>query len=233
LWLGRQWHAFSLAASSTTDVEATHDSVELLIQIHGKGSWTHTLKSKLYPNSSASPLFFHVRGPFGSSFQGFRRNDFVMLIGGGSGVASSLSVLRELVRFRGSVKRCWFIYATRSFNSVEWCWQAIHDILHPEDPALAPHGFIRMSIHVSASLNWLQKEFVNNNGDLKYLFRSGRPDWKKLFRSFGAQSLGARGIKTTKICACATKAIYANIERALVEVNDPNLDLEFSSENFE
>lgn len=40
---------------------------------------------------------FNIRGPFGSSFQGFDAADFVMLIGGGSVVADSLSLLRQMV----------------------------------------------------------------------------------------------------------------------------------------
>jgi len=63
-----------------------------------------------------SPITFHVRGPFGSSFQGYREADVIRLIGGGSGIASSLSVLRELVSFRGNVKKVWFIFATRQFS---------------------------------------------------------------------------------------------------------------------
>lgn len=33
LWLGRQWHAFSLASSNCENVEETHDRIELLIQV--------------------------------------------------------------------------------------------------------------------------------------------------------------------------------------------------------
>jgi len=232
-WMGWQWHAFSLASSNTPNVEETHDRVELLIQIQRKGSWTDTLKNVLFKSNATKALAFQVRGPFGSSFHGFRENDFIMLIGGGSGAASSLSVLRELVLYRGNVKRVWFIFACRNFSSVQWCWRAINDIIHPADPSLKPRGFIRMSIHVSGKLTKAQESFVQQNGDLRFMFRPGRPDWKKLFRSFGAQSLGAKGIKKTKICACANKAMYADIEHALSEVNDPNLCTEFSSENFE
>ena len=78
-----------------------------------------------------------------------------------------------------------------------------------------------------------QANFVANNGALRYLYRAGRPDWKKLFRSFGAQSVAAAGPLKTKILACANKAIYADIERALIEVNNPHLSPDFSSENFE
>jgi len=232
-WQGLQWHAFSLAASSTVNIEETHDRIELLIQIQRKGSWTDMLKDALFHKTASKALAFSVRGPFGSSFHGFRESDFVMLIGGGSGAASSLSVLRELVLFKGEVKRVWFIFACRNFSSVQWCWRAINDIIHPADPNMRPRGFIRMSIHVSGKLTKPQESFVQQNGDLRFMFRPGRPDWKKLFRSFGAQSLGAKGIKKTKICACANKAMYADIEHALVEVNDPNLVTEFSSENFE
>jgi len=118
-------------------------------------------------------------------------------------------------------------------HSVQWCWKSISDIIDPNDPALSTQGFIRMSIHVSAKLNKAQANFVAHNGALKYLYRPGRPDWKKLFRSFGVQSVAAAGPLKTKILACANKAIYADIERALIEVNNPNLSPDFSSENFE
>ena len=119
-WLGRQWHAFSLASSNSLSADDTHDQIEFLIQVHAKGSWTHTLSRALFDPKSKlsyhSPIYVHVRGPFGSSFQGYREADVIMLIGGGSGIASSLSVLRELVAFRGNVKKVWFIFATRQFS---------------------------------------------------------------------------------------------------------------------
>jgi hypothetical protein len=120
LWLGRQWHAFSLASSNSLSADDTHDQIEFLIQVHAKGSWTHTLSRALFDPKSKlsyhSPIYVHVRGPFGSSFQGYREADVIMLVGGGSGIASSLSVLRELVAFRGNVKKVWFIFATRQFS---------------------------------------------------------------------------------------------------------------------
>jgi len=118
---------------------------------------------------------------------------------------------------------------------VQWCWRAINEIIAPTDPALSTHtqGFIRMSIHVSAKLNTAQANFVKSNGALKFVYRPGRPDWKKLFRSFGVQSVADSGPLKTKILACANKMIYSDIERALIEVNNPNLSPEFSSENFE
>jgi hypothetical protein len=234
-WLGRQWHSFSLAYSNTNEVKASNDSIEFLIQIQRKGSWTDSLKQYLFDDmySQTKPVSIFVRGPFGSSFEGYRQNEVLMLIGGGSGIASSLSVLRELCSYRGKVRKCWFIFAARNFSAVQWTWKAINEVLHPDDPLKSPKGFIRISIHVSSRLTAAQEQFVKNNGALKYIYRSGRPDWKKLFRSFGAQSVGADGPKKVKICACANKAIYADIERALVEVNNPNLQPDFSSENFE
>ena len=158
----------------------------------------------------------------------------MMLIGGGSGVAGSLSVLREMVIRRGNVKRCWFIFATREFSSVQWCWRAINEILHPEDTSRRPpRGFLRLSIHVSARLTPVQQRFMESQRELNGVFRTGRPDWKKIFRSFGSQNLGGKGIRKTKVCACANKAIYVDINRALASLNDPSLNIEFSSENFE
>jgi hypothetical protein len=43
LWLGRQWHAFSLASSNCENVEETHDRIELLIQV--RSSRCHNLPS--------------------------------------------------------------------------------------------------------------------------------------------------------------------------------------------
>ncbi len=203
------------------------------LQSQAPGSWTDTLKQELFHGNRAHRLYFHVRGPFGSSFEGFESNQFLMLIGGGSGVASSLSVLRELTMHRGEVVRCWFIYATRTFASVQWVFHALNDIMNPKDPSKTPpKGLIRLSIHVSARLTPAQQNFIAQT-ELRHVFRQGRPEWKKLFRSFANQSFAQRGIKKTKVCACANKAIYADIERALVEINDPTLDIEFSSENFE
>jgi hypothetical protein len=192
------------------------------------------LKRLAFSGHGEQKIRFNIRGPFGSSFQGFKTADFVMLIGGGSGVAGSLSVLREMVINRGDIKRCWFIYATRSFASVQWCWTALDEILRPQDSSRAPpRGFLRLSIHVSARLTPVQSAFIDTQHELKGVFRSGRPNWRKIFRSFGSQNLGGKGVKKTKVCACANKAIYADIDRAIVSLNDPTLDIEFSSENFE
>jgi len=119
-WLGRQWHAFSLASSNTLSADDAQDQIEFLIQVHGRDSWTHSLSRALFDPKSKlsyhSPIYLHVRGPFGSSFQGYREADVIMLVGGGSGIASSLSVLRELVTLRGNVKKVWFIFAARQFS---------------------------------------------------------------------------------------------------------------------
>ena len=205
----------------------------LSLKVHGPGSWTDDLRKGLFRGKESHKMYVNVRGPFGSSFEGFENYNFLMLIGGGSGIAASLSVMRELVLRPGNVARCWLIYATRTFESLQWVFKALCDIMYPKDPALTPpKGLIRLSIHVSSRLTPKQQGLLNLS-PLKHVVRHERPNWKRFFRSFSQQSFSAKGIKNAKVCACATKAIYADIGKALAEINDPSIDIEFSSENFE
>lgn len=93
-----EWHPFSIASIPADG------AVELLMDVHGDGSWTHALYEAVEacglaeePQQALEDALKDVLivGPFGSSFEHFASSETVVVISGGSGLASSLSVLRQ------------------------------------------------------------------------------------------------------------------------------------------
>ena len=93
-----EWHPFSIASIPTDG------AVELLMDVHGDGSWTHALYEAVEacgladkPQQALKDALKEVliMGPYGSSFEHFASSETVVVISGGSGLASSLSVLRQ------------------------------------------------------------------------------------------------------------------------------------------
>jgi len=135
-----QWHPFSFASSPADE------HLEFLIDCsHGEQGWTKQLYNvcstagkgsngmfqlKLFEGSEETEtgvLECQVYGPCGSSFQSFEKYPNILLIGGGSGLPSSLSVLRHLFHIRANdkssrVRRVSFVWSTRHIDSLLWCW---------------------------------------------------------------------------------------------------------------
>jgi len=85
-------------------------------------------------NSKQRNLKVYLYGPCGSSFQAFDEHDGAILIGGGSGLPSSLSVLRHVFHLKtrnksSQLKRVHFVWSTREFESLMWCWGHLKDCI--------------------------------------------------------------------------------------------------------
>lgn len=178
--IGRQWHAFSLSSISEDGdtvellIKVHKDGWTDKLKRRLYQSYEERSKDRTSHNSNivsrlgneiafwSSCMFrrgagerldtlnFKVMGPFGSSFSDLGDYEFILLIGGGAGIASSLSILKDIKRKMALSPRrvrVWFIWTTRSLDSVLWCWESLKETLADAQGAYS----IRVSIHVTQS----------------------------------------------------------------------------------
>ena len=97
-------------------------------------------------NGSSSPVVedrlqqIQICGPFGSSFEHFSEVKNVVVISGGSGVASSLSVLRQAcaqvkanAHQQDGLNRLHFVWSARHAGHLLWCWSELKQTLASQD----------------------------------------------------------------------------------------------------
>lgn len=145
-----EWHPFSVASSPHDEflefiIDCSHGKDTWTGKLHhvcstaGKGSEPGTFELQVYRSEETEPgrLDVEVFGPNGSSFQSFEKFPNILLIGGGSGLPSSLSVLRHLFHVKKNDKSCkckkvLFVWSTRQFESLLWCWGHLKNYIEQE-----------------------------------------------------------------------------------------------------
>ena len=154
---GLEWHPFSIASAP----DDPH--VEFLIDCgkYGPHSWTGKLweaVAKQGLGATSSGFEVQLLGPCGSSFQAAMRYEGLVLVGAGSGLVSSLSVLRDIVHRRQraaaagrpETQRVWFIWITRHVDGLLWCWDGLKRVLSGDGASHAER-----TAHVAALEEWL------------------------------------------------------------------------------
>lgn len=149
------WHPFSLASSSADK--------KLMLQIGIRGNWpkkppasgkqwtmpaasatwTYSLLEKVRELQEASEqqdeaqsMPVQVRGPYGSPFTKLCEHPYpaAVLIGAGTGLTSTLSVLKEILKRRSlglpTPRFLWFVWSCRAEDDIEWCWRALQDAIN-------------------------------------------------------------------------------------------------------
>jgi len=121
-----EWHPFALTSAPHED----------FIEFHFQrvGDWTtsvHDLLKDIANNSSEinpskkaeqkiQDLVIKVEGPIGASSQGFADYPILVLIGAGIGVTPMISVLKQLLKEPGKMKRTFLYWTVRDRDSFEW-----------------------------------------------------------------------------------------------------------------
>jgi len=120
-----EWHPFTLTSAPHED----------FIEFHfcQAGDWTSSvhalLKELVDPTSedttkndvrTIQDLVVKVEGPIGASFQGFSDFPILVLVGAGIGVTPMISVLKQLLREPGKMKRTFLYWTVRDRDSFEW-----------------------------------------------------------------------------------------------------------------
>ncbi|KAL0309257.1 UNVERIFIED_CONTAM: Ferric reduction oxidase 2 [Sesamum radiatum] len=93
-----QWHPFTISSSSNLE------SDKLSVIIKGEGSWSKKLYRLLASPSPVDRLHVSIEGPYGPASTDFLRHDLLVLVSGGSGVTPFISIIRELIYARKTLK---------------------------------------------------------------------------------------------------------------------------------
>ncbi|KAL7121424.1 hypothetical protein ACP275_02G180900 [Erythranthe tilingii] len=93
-----QWHPFTVTSSSNLEPQV------LSVVIKCEGNWTKKLYDVVSSPSPADRLHVSIEGPYGPSTTHFLRNDMLVLISGGSGITPFISIIRELIFIKSTLK---------------------------------------------------------------------------------------------------------------------------------
>ena len=152
-------HVFSIASSSlekcivlNIQVQRNVGDVRINSQAgkvvkNGRETWTMALWQilKTAKSKGIKQLPVIIKGPYGSSFSSFVTQPNSLIVGGGTGITSALSALKERIhriqvsrendqinipREKLFPKRLWFIWSCRNIDDLIWCWVELHHTLY-------------------------------------------------------------------------------------------------------
>eukprot|EP01050_Picozoa_sp_SAG11_P009537 SAG11_NODE_905_length_6605_cov_4.060406_1_plen_1994_part_10 len=232
-----EWHPFSIASAPGDG------DFELLIQVHREGSWTHALYQTVDAGTSVEAALQDVVicGPFGSSFEHFSDVKNVMVISGGSGLGSSLSVLRQACALATtstdhSLSRLHFVWSARHASHLLWCWSDLKQtLIELEGVGASSTGqfqhlgrWLTISIHVTeasaseARSNYQKVQLMElsqtGNAVGKWLaqqMKPRRPDWAFALRQVYMDTDGS----SVHVFCCAGEAVARGVHAAADEFN--------------
>ncbi|KAA8533685.1 hypothetical protein F0562_031202 [Nyssa sinensis] len=84
-----QWHPFTVTSNCNMEPD------RFSITIKSEGSWTQKLYQEL--SSSTDHLEVSIEGPYGPASSHFLRRESLVMISGGSGITTFISVIREII----------------------------------------------------------------------------------------------------------------------------------------
>ena len=247
-----EWHPFSIASAPSDE------HVEFLIDAgkYGKNSWTGKLWHQLADKTLKSNFEAELMGPCGSSFQTSSNYHGMVLVGGGSGLTSSLSVLRDIVhRHRstgGTAKphKVWLVWVTRHVDGMLWCWDGLKRALEGEGTreqkernVAALDAWLDVSIHVTGCARSekeraaLDRLVASEQGSAasglggSWLVHGDRIHRSRI-KSWRAKflSIHASTPKGVKVCFCGPTPMAHDIHAAAGTIK--GFSVEVSSENF-
>jgi ferredoxin-NADP reductase len=247
-----EWHPFSIASAPSDE------HVEFLIDAskYGPRSWTGKLWHALANKELSSAFRVKLMGPCGSAFQTFDHYFGVMLVGGGSGLTSSLSVLRGVLHQKRSGAtnpgKVWLVWVVRHVDSLIWCWDALKRALEGEGTreqkernVAALDAWLDVSIHVTgcarmpAERQKLDRLIASEQGDAGSGLAGG---WlvhgdklqRSRIKSWRSKFLGVHAAvpkhETVKVCFCGPTAMAHDIHAAAGTIK--GFSVQVSSENF-
>jgi hypothetical protein len=195
-------------------------------------------------------------GPCGSAFQTSSNFFGVVLVGGGSGLASSLSVLRDIVgrqRKSGGVanqRKAWLYWVVRHVDGLLWCWHELKRTLegeggqeHCQRNVDALSSWLDVSIHVTGCARsekertlldrLIASETASASPAGGWLVHGDRIQRRRV-KNWHTKLLNIRAAvprhKAIKVCFCGPTPMAKEIESAACMIKDCSLQV--SCENF-
>ncbi|RHY94890.1 hypothetical protein DYB37_010042 [Aphanomyces astaci] len=202
--LGRhEWHPFSISSAPSDP--------HLSFRIQAAGDWTsallkHLTTYALHDDDETWPQV-HLDGPVGGPTVEYRRFRVVVLIGGGSGAAPFMSVLRDFfstspspITRRPSVRcdtqKMYFHWVTRHESALEWFDETLRD--------LDAHG----DSHLDTRLYVTQPNNSLEQAAHLHQFRNERPQWSHILDELEQKHPGV----TVGIFYCGPQALQKELQ---------------------
>ena len=252
-----EWHPFTLTS-------APHDD---FIEFHFAqvGDWTKSVNSLLqgavmhhgtaasrdgggYDIPSMHDLVVKVEGPIGASSQGFSHYPVLVLIGAGIGVTPMISVLKQLLKEPGKMKRTYLYWTVRDRASFEWFNTLMDDIYENSDEQrdrLQIRHFLTsvkddvrdvgtVLLHHASRAKHKQTDFDFLLGRrTRHQVDIGRPNWGDELSSVRSDSKEL-GCRKCGVFLCGPQRMAQEVAQVSfkLSVEDPDFHFQFTEETF-
>lgn len=123
-----EWHPFTLTSAPYED--------HLEFAIAAVGDWTKSSRDLLgdaaLGDGDAYPRV-KVEGPMGAASQDFSKFPILVLVGAGIGVTPMISVVKQLLKEPGKMKRTYLYWTVRDRAAFDWFTSVLDDIYEQDD----------------------------------------------------------------------------------------------------
>jgi predicted ferric reductase len=252
-----EWHPFTLTSAPHEDFIEFH-----FAQV---GDWTKSVHSLLkgavmhdgtaasrddggYDIPSMRDLVVKVEGPIGASSQGFSHYPILVLIGAGIGVTPMISVLKQLLKEPGKMKRTYLYWTVRDRASFEWFNTLMDDIYENSDEQrdrLQIRHFLTsvkddvrdvgtVLLHHATRAKHKQTDFDFLLGRrTRHQVDIGRPNWGDELSSVRSDSKEL-GCRKCGVFLCGPQRMAQEVAQVSfnLSVEDPDFHFQFTKETF-
>jgi respiratory burst oxidase len=241
-----EWHPFTLTSAPHED--------HLEFAIQAVGDWTRSTRDLLGDASldacvsvgGSSFPNIKVEGPIGASSQDFSKFPILVLIGAGIGVTPMISVVKELLKNPGQMKRTILYWTIRDQAAVEWFTSVLDDIYQQDDKNVIQIRHFLTSVKYddrdlgAVLLHYAARsKHKHTNIDIilgrqtHHQVEVGRPVWDKELQSVREEAKEL-GYNRAGIFLCGPSRMAEEVDDVSFKLSrdDPNFHFYFNKETF-
>jgi predicted ferric reductase len=241
-----EWHPFTLTSAPHED--------HLEFAIQAVGDWTRSTRDLLGDASldacvsvgGSSFPNIKVEGPIGASSQDFSKFPILVLIGAGIGVTPMISVVKELLKNPGQMKRTILYWTIRDQAAVEWFTSVLDDIYQQDDKNVIQIRHFLTSVKYddrdlgAVLLHYAARsKHKHTNIDIilgrqtHHQVEVGRPVWDKELQSV-CEEAKELGYNRAGIFLCGPSRMAEEVDDVSFKLSrdDPNFHFYFNKETF-
>ncbi|KAE9595488.1 hypothetical protein Lal_00030929 [Lupinus albus] len=174
-----QWHPFTITSNSNLENE------NLSVVIKSDGTWTQKLYKLLSTHSTIDRLGVSVEGPYGPASTDFLRHDTLVLISGGSGITPFISIIRELLFLKSTVKcktpKVVLICSFRTYSSL-----SMINLILPVSST--PYDISNLELQIEAYITKDKEPQSNSHIDLQIKWFKPNPSDVPIYAILGPNS---------------------------------------------
>lgn len=240
-----EWHPFTLTSCPADDY--------IEFNFARAGDWTRAVHDILEEISihedeiEKENLIVKVEGPIGASSQGFSHYPVVVLIAAGIGVTPMISVLKQLLKQPGKMKKTFFYWTVRDRDSFEWFNSLMDEIFQNDvDNRIEIRNFLTslkddrrdlgsVLFHHSTRVKHHKTNYDLISGQFtRRRVEVGRPNWEDEFESVKEIASTELGYKKCGVFLCGPEKMGNAVSKATFRLSkkDRNFHFYFTKETF-